>query len=51
MEAELAGLELAMGALLKLSRGYEDVVPHSIQTTLDISEFELSYRHLWNVSI
>ena len=51
MEAELAGLELAAGALLKLSRGYRDVVPHSIQTTLDISEFELSYRHLWSVSL
>jgi hypothetical protein len=51
MEAELAGLELAIGALLKLSRGYEDIVPHDIQTNLDSSEFQSSYHHLWSISV
>lgn len=51
MVAELAGLELAIGALLKLSRGYEDVVPHDIHTNLDLSEFQLSYHHLWSISV
>ena len=27
IDAEVAGLELALGALLKLSRGHEDLVP------------------------
>ena len=40
MDAELAGLELAIGALLKFSRGYGDVVPHNAQTTLNESEFQ-----------
>ena len=51
LDAELAGLELAIGALLKLSRGYEDVVPHGTGTTLNESEFQSKYHHLWSISL
>ena len=34
----MAGLELAIGALLKLSRGYEAEVPHGAQAALNKSE-------------
>ncbi len=50
MDAELVALELATGALLKLSRGYRDVVPHATDTTLSESEFLESYHHVWNIS-
>ena len=49
MDAELAALELATGALLKLSRGYGDVVPHDTDLTLSESEFHESYHHLWSI--
>ena len=40
LDAELLGLELALGALLEISRGYADVVPHSAQTTLREYEYQ-----------
>jgi len=51
LDAEMVGLELAIGAILKFSRGYDDVVPHDTQTNLNASEFQQSYNHLWSVSI
>ena len=50
LDAELVGLELALGALLKISRGYADVVPHIAQLTLDESEFQEVNHHLWSIS-
>ena len=50
LEAELAGLELAIGALLKISRGYADVVPHHADTDLNAIEFLESHHHLWSFS-
>ena len=49
MDAELAALELAAGALLKLSRGYGDVVPHDTDLTLSEPEFFETYHHLWSI--
>ena len=49
LDAELMGLELALGSLLKLSRGYSDLVPHSTQTILDASEFHEAHHHLWTI--
>ena len=51
LEAELVGMELAIGALLKVSRGYADIVPHSTQHTLNEFEFQAVYHHLWSVSL
>ena len=42
-------LELAIGALLKLSRGYNDVVPHDTDVILNDCEFMESYHHLWQI--
>ena len=50
LEAELAGLELAIGALLKISRGYADVVPHYADTDLNAIKFLESHHHLWSFS-
>jgi len=44
--AEFTALELALAALLKLSRGYVDVVPHPVDTNLDLSEFQCEFGHL-----
>ena len=49
MDAELAALELAAGALLKLSRGYGDVVPHDTDLILSEPEFLEAYHHLWSI--
>ena len=51
LEAVLAGLELAIGALLKFSRKYRDMVPHSTQHTLNESELESLYHHSWSFSL
>ena len=38
LNAELTGLELAIGALLKYNRGYLNLAPHSADIILDASE-------------
>ena len=45
LDAELTGLELAVGALLKYSRGYNDLVPHGAAEILDASELLKSNCH------
>ena len=45
LDAELTGLELAIGAFLKLSRGYDDLAPHSADFTLHASELLESNGH------
>ena len=45
LDAELTGLELAVGALLKYSRGYTNLVPHGSAEILDASELLKSNRH------
>ena len=45
LDAELAGLELAIGALLKCSRGYTDIAPHGANVILQSSEFLESNGH------
>ena len=49
MEAEFAGFELALGSLMRLSRGYANVVPHDVQTTLDLSEYMEDKRRLLEI--
>jgi len=49
MNAELVALELATGALLKLSRGYRDVVPHKTDFILNELECHDSYHHLRSI--
>ena len=49
MEAEFAGFELALGSLMRLSRGYANVVPHDVQTTLDLSEYMEDKRRLLQI--
>ena len=36
--AEFTGAELALGALLRLSRGYPDIVPHAADSHQEIGE-------------
>ena len=36
--AEFSGVELALGALLKLSRGYADIAPHDAQIIIQAKE-------------
>ena len=36
-DAEFTALELALAALLKLSRGYQNVVPHRVDTFVALS--------------
>jgi len=50
LEAELAGLEMAIGALLEISRGYADVVPHYAGTDLNAIGFLESHYHLLSFS-
>jgi len=45
LDAELAGLELAIGALLKCSRGYADLAPHSANVIFQSSELLESNGH------
>ena len=49
LEAELVGLELAIGALLKASRGYESIVPHSTESRLNAVEFLETNYHLLDI--
>jgi len=49
VDSELAPLELATGALLKLSRGYGDVVPHDTDLTWREPDFLQTYHHLWSI--
>ena len=46
LEAEMTGFELALAALLKLSRGYVNIVPHEAEESLRASEFLSSIDHL-----
>ena len=45
LDAELTGLELAVGALLKYSRGYTSLVPHGTNLTMHASELPESNGH------
>ena len=45
LDAELTGLELAAGALIRYSRGYVDLVPHGVDAVLDASELLNSNGH------
>ena len=45
LDAELTGLELAVAALFKYSRGYVDLVPHGVDAVLDASELLNSNGH------
>ena len=44
--AETTGLELAMAALVKHSRGYPDLVPHEVDTRIEVVEFLSIHGHL-----
>jgi len=50
LEAELAGLEMAIGALLEISRGYADMVPHYADTDLNTIGLLESHHHLCSFS-
>ena len=50
MDAELSALELAMAALVKLTRGCESIVPHATDVIYEKSEFEKTFKHLWDIS-
>ena len=50
LDAELVGLELALSAVLKISRGYADVVPHRAHKALDESEFKGVHHHFLGIS-
>eukprot|EP00973_Karenia_brevis_P054263 7539100-Karenia_brevis.AAC.1 len=39
MDAEFTALELAIGALLKISRGYDDVAPHRVDVIITEPQF------------
>jgi len=45
-DAEMTGFELGLGALLKISRGYINVVPHEAEFIVDVSEL-LETIHPW----
>ena len=45
LDAELTGLELAIGALLKYSRGYTNLVPHGTNLIMHASELLTSSGH------
>ena len=40
--AETVAMELGLAALLKLSRGYSNIIPHEVQTIIDVFEFVAS---------
>jgi len=39
MSAETTALEIAIAAVLKLSRGYEDLVPHHVDTFIEAEQY------------
>ena len=45
-DAEIPGFELGLGALLKISGGYVNVVPHEVEFIVDISGL-LETIHPW----
>ena len=46
LDAEMVGLELAIGALLRISRGYVDVESHQVHAMLPKSTFLEKFGHL-----
>ena len=46
LDAEMVGLELAIGALLRISRGYVDVESHQVDAMLPKSTFLEKFGHL-----
>ena len=46
LDAEMLGFELALAALLNLSRGRVDLVPHKVDVSFELAEFLTINGHL-----